>query len=482
MTNGGGAGVMAADAAALRRRRAAALSAGAARHARRGAAADLVARQPDRHHRRRAGRALHRRRCGAARRPRRRRGAVHARADRDRAQRRHRARLRAAARARRAGRVMALLARRRRGGRGAAHLRGRRRAPTTRRPEEAVRAFAMLRDLPAQPGAADGGADAPARTAPPDIAAARAIIEAALADGREMLDELEAKAVLQAYGIPVVPTVAVGRVGRCRRRGGDASIGYPVALKILSPDITHKSDVGGVRSDLRDEAALRHAAERDAGARCARCRPAGARSTGFTVQPMVRRPHGAGTDRRREHRPGVRPGLLFGQGGTAVEVHRRPRDRAAAAEPRAGARAGVAHARSRKLLAGYRDHPPAQHRRHLRRADRACRRCSPTCPSWPSSTSIRCWADDDGVIALDARLRVAREPVRGRRRASRSGPIRPNWPRRGRGTGETIAAAADPPRGRAAAPRLRRAARRPRTCACASSARAASCRAASWRA
>jgi len=75
-------------------------------------------------------------------------------------------------------------------------------------PEEAVRAFAMLatyrrnQDLLLEaPTASESGA--------PDIAAARAPIVAALAEGRGMLDELEAKAVLKAYGIPVVATCAV---------------------------------------------------------------------------------------------------------------------------------------------------------------------------------------------------------------------------------------------------------------------------------
>lgn len=76
-------------------------------------------------------------------------------------------------------------------------------------PEEAVRAFAMLATyrrnqtlLQGVPTASENGL--------PDIAAARATIAAALAASRDMLDELEAQAVLKAYGIPVVPTVAVG--------------------------------------------------------------------------------------------------------------------------------------------------------------------------------------------------------------------------------------------------------------------------------
>ena len=82
-------------------------------------------------------------------------------------------------------------------------------------PEEAVRAFAHARDLPPQPGAAAGGADRERRTAAPDVAAARAMHRGALADGRDMLDELEAKAVLKAYGIPVVRDRGGWSHGRC---------------------------------------------------------------------------------------------------------------------------------------------------------------------------------------------------------------------------------------------------------------------------
>ena len=208
--------------------------------------------------------------------------------------------------------------------------------------------------------------------------------------------------------------------------------------------------------------------------RCARRRA----STGFTVQRMVQRPLaqelivGASVD------PLFGPVLLFGQGGTAVEVIA---DRAIALPPlnRVLARDLVSRTRVARLLAGYRDHPPA-------RLDAvfdvliALRRCWPTCRSSPSSTSIRCWADHEGVIALDARLRLIRGDLRGRRRASRSRPIRPSWRRRSTGTASRSSLRPirpeDEPQHRAFVERLR-----PRTCACASSTRAASCRAASWR-
>ena len=269
-------------------------------------------------------------------------------------------------------------------------------------PEEAVRAFAMLASYQRNQALLTEAPTASEAT-PPDRAKARAIVETALDGGREMLDELEAKAVLQAYGIPVVPTVAVGASADAAIEAARA-IGYPVALKILSPDISHKSDVGGVALGLGDDAALRRAAESML-ERVPTLKPA-ARITGFTVQALVRRPYaqelivGASVD------PVFGPVVLFGQGGTAVEVLA---DRAIGLPPLNGvlARDLVSGTRVARLLAGYRDHPPA-------RIDAICGvlvAVSQMLADLPELAELDInplWADGDGVIALDARLRVAR--------------------------------------------------------------------------
>ncbi|MBA3589198.1 bifunctional acetate--CoA ligase family protein/GNAT family N-acetyltransferase, partial [Methylibium sp.] len=269
-------------------------------------------------------------------------------------------------------------------------------------PEEAVRAFAMLatyRDnqtlLLEAPTADENG--------PPDIATARATIAAVLADGRDMLDELEAKTVLKAYGIPVVPTLAVGPSAAAAAEAA-RQVGYPVAVKILSPDISHKSDVGGVHLNLRDETALRQAAEQMLAR--VRERMPHARISGFTVQAMVQRGMaqelilGASVD------PVFGPVLLFGQGGTAVEVLA---DRAIALPPlnRTLARALVSRTRVAKLLAGYRDHPPAK----LDAICDALIALSQMLADLPELAELDInplWADHEGVIALDARMRVSR--------------------------------------------------------------------------
>jgi acetyltransferase len=217
-----------------------------------------------------------------------------------------------------------------------------------------------------------------------------------------MLDEVEAKAVLKAYGIPVVPTVAAGADADSTIEAARA-IGFPVALKILSPDISHKSDVGGVVLGLGDDAALRLAAQAML-KRVRGLRPE-ARITGFTVQSMVRRPHaqelivGASVD------PVFGPVVLFGQGGTAVEVLA---DRAIGLPPlnHVLARDLVSATRVAKLLAGYRDHPPA-------RIDAICTVLVAVSQMLADLSELveldinPLWADGDGVIALDARLRIA---------------------------------------------------------------------------
>jgi acetyltransferase len=269
-------------------------------------------------------------------------------------------------------------------------------------PEEAVRAFSMLGTyrrnqalLLEAPTASENGT--------PDLAAARASIESALADGREMLNELEAKSVLRAYGIPVVQTISAGPTADAVALAGK-SLAYPLVLKILSPDISHKSDVGGVRLNLRDERELRNAAA-EMLVRIRELRP-NARIDGFTVQTMATRPMaqeliiGASID------PVFGPVLLFGQGGTAVEVIA---DRAIALPPlnRVLAREVVSRTRVAKLLAGYRDHPSAK----LDAVYDVLVAVSQMLADLPELAELDLnplWADQDGVIALDARLRVTR--------------------------------------------------------------------------
>jgi len=267
-------------------------------------------------------------------------------------------------------------------------------------PEEAVRAVAMLATYRSNQALLLEAPTA-SESAPPDTAAARRIVRDALADGRELLDEAEGKALLEAYRIVTVPTVAVGLDPDDVVAAGDR-VGYPLVLKIRSRDIAHKSDVGGVRLGIAGSGALRDAA-REMLARLRAARP-DARLDGYTVQPLAQRPLaqelilGASLDAM------FGPVVLFGQGGTAVEVLA---DRTIALPPlnRVLARDMIARTRVAKLLAGYRDHPAA-------RLDAVCdalvavAQMVAELPELVELDVNPLWADADGAIALDARVRV----------------------------------------------------------------------------
>ena len=284
-------------------------------------AGDLVARQPGRHHRRCTDRALRRRAASAAARRRGRRGAVHARAHRDRAERSTSRSaclplMREAAKpvltcwlgaARRAAAVQACAS---------AGI------PIYATPERAVEAFVRRRAVPAQPGGADGdaaggGADRPRPTMP----RARQVIGEALAQRRDAARRgARPRRCSRRTAIPVVPTRTVRDADEAAAAA--AQIGFPVVLKILSPQISHKSDVGGVA--LRPGQRSR-AARRRGGHAAARARRAAARCAARRASPCRRwcsrpRAHelivGVATD------PVFGPVILFGQGGTAVEVMR----------------------------------------------------------------------------------------------------------------------------------------------------------------
>ena len=150
----------------------------------------------------------------------------------------------------------------------------------------------------------------------PDTEAARALIGRPMREGRVWLTEPEAKALLAAYGVPAVAT----RIAQTPEEAAAiaAEIGAPVALKMLSRDITHKSDLGGVALGLLGPA--------PSGTPPRLCTPASARrgprpaSTGFSVQPMVHRPGAFELIAGVIDDGQFGPVILFGHGGTAVEV------------------------------------------------------------------------------------------------------------------------------------------------------------------
>jgi acetyltransferase len=269
-------------------------------------------------------------------------------------------------------------------------------------PEHAVQALAMLATyrrnqeqlLEAPPADAAGPAL--------DLTAVRGIVGNALEFGREMLGEAESKALLAACGIPTVPTTTVPPTPEAAAAAAH-KVGYPVVLKIVSRQISHKSDVGGVALDLANAREVRSAATRML-ARVAKKRP-GAVVEGFTVQPMVRRPGALELIAGTHIDPLFGPVLLFGAGGTSVEV---VSDRAVALPPlnEPLARELVSRTRVARLLAGWRDVPPAD-RGALHGALIALSHLLALEPRIVELDINPLLADANGVLALDARVRVS---------------------------------------------------------------------------
>lgn len=237
-----------------------------------------------------------------------------------------------------------------------------------------------------------------------DPTAVAKILKDALKSGQTLLGEAPAKDILTAYGIETVPTRTAATPEEVRAVTEKLlETNQAVALKIRSPDISHKSDVGGVRLNLVSPEDCADAAEAML-SRIRRLKPE-ARLEGFTVQPMIRKRDahelfaGVSTDST------FGPLIVFGAGGTGVEVMR---DTAEALPP---LDLGLAHdlisqTRISRLLAGYRDRPAAD----LDRIAMVLVRLSYLVAEHPEIREIDInplLADDRDVVALDARIVIA---------------------------------------------------------------------------
>jgi len=270
--------------------------------------------------------------------------------------------------------------------------------PSYGSPEAAVYAFRRLGDLRALHDqlleAPDGEADEI------DAPAARAVIAAALAAGRDHLDPLEVQAVLRAYGVPSLPM----RFAETAALAGDAAaeMDGPVALKIVSPQVSHKSDVGGVALGLVGREATEQAAQAMQ-ARLQAARP-DARLAGFLVQAMATRPRAREMLAGLVRDPTFGPVVVVGHGGVAVEVLA---DRALALPPLnlTLAREQIGRTRVARLLAGYRDRPPADVDA-LARILVALGRLGGDLPEVLELDLNPVLCDEAGALAIDARIAV----------------------------------------------------------------------------
>jgi acetyltransferase len=251
----------------------------------------------------------------------------------------------------------------------------------------------------------------------PDSPSVRALLDVRLADSGGWLSQTEVDRILTAYGIGTAGVQVADDPAAAASLA--ETMGVPVALKISSPDIIHKSDVGGVALNLDGADAVRNAASAML-ARVGESAP-GARVEGFTVQPMVHRPgaHELIVGMLLDTQFG--PALLFGHGGIAVEVIN---DRALGLPPLNLRLAMDMMQRTRvfHLLSGYRDQPAAD----LTAIAMTLLRVAQLVMDFPEIIALEInplLADADGVIALDARIQVARaEGAAGDRLAIRPYP------------------------------------------------------------
>lgn len=269
-----------------------------------------------------------------------------------------------------------------------------------RTPEPAVEAFSFIsayyqnqKLLMQTPGPIS-------RYSSPDEEGARLLIEGVLAEHRKVLNEMEAKAILAAFHIPIAKTMVARSPNEALLIAEE--LGLPVAMKINSPDITHKSDVGGIRLNLGNAQAVR-SAYHEIIQSVQKYNPS-ALIDGVVVEPMIIKPNG------RELMVGVTtdpvfgPVITFGAGGVLVEVLG---DRAVALPPlnRFLVKDMIKRTRISRLLTAFRHMPPIDMSTLesilLRVSEMVCEL------PWIKEMDINpLIVDENGACAVDARIAV----------------------------------------------------------------------------
>lgn len=275
---------------------------------------------------------------------------------------------------------------------------GQARIPDFRTPESAIEGFYYLssyhrnQQLLLQTPGPLGRVDTP------DIEGARIIIESVLAERRKNLTEIESKALLGAFRIPVVNTAIAHSPNEALVLA--ESMGFPVAMKINSPDVMHKSDVGGVKLNIPNAQMVRDAFKCIMQKVKEKCPEA--RLDGVTIERMVRKPHGRELMVGMIRDPVFGPVISFGMGGTMIEVLA---DISVSLPPlnRYLASAMINKTRAAQLLGAFRNMPPAKREAVesvlLRVSEMACEL------PWLQEMDINpLIIDEEGAIAVDARI------------------------------------------------------------------------------
>jgi acyl-CoA synthetase (NDP forming) len=222
------------------------------------------------------------------------------------------------------------------------------------------------------------------------------IIDKAKSEGRSILTEVESKQILGEAGIPI----AHAQLAATREEAVAAArkIGLPVVLKIVSPDISHKSDVGGVKLNLGSEEAV--AAAFDEIVAAARRAQPQATVLGVSVQKMAR--PGVEVIMGMTTDPQFGPVLMFGLGGVFVEVLKDVAFRIVPLEPR-DARQMIRDIRGFPVLEGFRGQDPAD----LAALENMLMSLSAFVEGHPDIQELDLnpiFAYKDGALAVDARI------------------------------------------------------------------------------
>jgi acetyltransferase len=240
----------------------------------------------------------------------------------------------------------------------------------------------------------------------------------ACAEGRKWLDPLEASAVLRAYGIATVETILACSPEEAAAAAAPLlNAGQSLVAKIMSRDIVHKSDVGGVRLNLTSAQAV-HTAVAEIIASAKRVRP-DAKIMGVTLQPMIVRPKAHELIVGIADDPTFGPVICFGAGGTGVEVIN---DKALALPPLdlKLAKDLIGRTRVARLLRGYRDVAPVDEDALALILVKVAQLAADL-PEVRDLDINPLLADASGLLALDARVAVA--PVE----AKAKGPGHPRF-------------------------------------------------------
>ena len=278
------------------------------------------------------------------------------------------------------------------------------RKPNFRTPEPAVEIFSFLsayyrnqKLLMQMPGSLSHHLE-------PDVEGARMIIEGALQDRRKVLSEMESKALLSAFHIPVAQTLVAHSPNEALLIA--QQLGYPVVMKINSPEITHKTDAGGIRLNLVSAQAVR-GAYHDIIESVNHNRP-DARIDGISIEPMVVKPNGRELMVGVTNDPIFGPIITFGAGGTAVEILK---DRSVTLPPLNGflVKDLIQGTRIAKMLDAFRHMPPVNQEALesvlLRVSEMVCE--LPMLMEMDINPLI---VDENGALAADARVVVEYRP------------------------------------------------------------------------